>query len=154
MGNCTRRRRLGADIVSVGMQQVDSRFTIGGSPTYGEETVVNGYFKDGITGWVQMQVVTGGHGSTDGGEGWQTVVTETGTTYFFSCVCDRQGVSPSISVKDKLPTGSSIIVMHPAGVGFNTYSGEFTALSTESVIHFGNGSDTALFDNVSIRELL
>ncbi len=32
MGNVIRRRRLGADIVSVGMQQVGQRFTVGGMP--------------------------------------------------------------------------------------------------------------------------
>ncbi|RKZ25987.1 hypothetical protein DRQ29_05495 [bacterium] len=116
----------------------------------GSELVTNGDFEDAANGWISMKEASG-VGLTLDGEGYQTIVTEIGKTYKFSCDCDRKGVSPSISVKDKLPTGGSMLVIHPSGTDWNTYTGEFTALSLESVIHFGNGSNTALFDNVSIK---
>jgi len=118
------------------------------------ELVINGTFKAGALGWFQMQVVTGGHGSTDGGEGWQIIQTEVGVTYQFTCDYDRQGVNPSISIKDKTETGSSLLVFNPIADGWNNVAGQFTALSVESVVHFGNGSDTALFDNVSVKEVV
>jgi len=114
--------------------------------------IVNGNFSDGTTGWVSMKEASG-VGLTLDGEGYQIFTTEVDAIYRFSCRCDRAGVSPSISVKDKLPTGVSMLVMHPAGTGWNTYTGEFTALSLESVVHFGNGSNTALFDDVSVKKI-
>jgi len=70
--------------------------------------------------------------------------------YQFSCDYDRAGVSPSISVKELNETGSSLIVFNPAADGWNNVAGQFTSATGTVAIHFGNGSNTALFDNVSI----
>ncbi len=124
----------------------------GGGNVIPSNLVINGGFSNGANNWISMKEANG-VGLTINGEGYQTVTTEIDATYKFNCQCDRSGVSPSISIKDKLPTGISLLVIHPTGTGWNTYTGEFTALSLESVIHFGNGSNTALFDNVSIKAI-
>jgi len=104
-------------------------------------------------GWVQMQV-TGGIGSTFGSQGWQILTVENGKTYQFSCDYDRAGVSPSISVKADSDTGISLLVFNPSANGWNNAAGQFTATSDTVAVHFGNGSDTALFDNVSIKQII
>jgi len=38
--------------------------------------------------------------------------------------------------------------------GFNTHTGTFTATTSATCINMSNGSDTALWDNVSIQEVL
>jgi len=116
------------------------------------ELVVNGNFADGTTGWTQMQV-NDGHGSTLGSQGWQAITVEVGETYQFRCDYDRKGVNPSISVKDATETGGSLLVFNPVANGWNNVAGQFDAVSTTAVVHFGNGSDTALFDNVSVRKI-
>jgi len=118
----------------------------------GAELVINGSFSNGVNGWVSMQE-TDGVGSTLDGEGYQAITVTPAETYHFSCKCDRVGVSPSISVKDSTQSGSSLVVFHPSGVGVHVYEGEFTAISSTAVIHFGNGSNTALFDDVSTKQV-
>jgi len=117
-----------------------------------EELMINGDFANGVAGWIQMQE-NNGHGSTFGSQGWQAVTTEIGETYQFNCDYDRAGVHPSISVKADSDTGVSLLVFNPVANGWNNVAGQFTATSTTSVVHFGNGSDTALFDNVSMRKI-
>jgi len=113
--------------------------------------LVNGNFDDGVNGWTSMQE-TNGIGSTLDSQGWQIFPTEVGKTYYFGCSCDRAGVSPSVAVKQTNENGTSLFVVHPSGTGWKSYSGEFTATTTTSAVHFGNGSNTALFDNAMIRE--
>jgi len=107
---------------------------------------------DASSGWVQMQVA-GGFGSTDGSQVWQYVPVQNGRTYQFSCDYDRQGVNPSISVKANAENGTSLLVFNPVADGWNNVAGQFTATSNMVAVHFGNGSDTALFDNVSIVKI-
>jgi len=117
-----------------------------------DELVVNGNFSQGTAGWVQMQE-NNGHGSTLGSQGWQIISVEIGETYQFNSGYDRQGVHPSISVKADNETGVSLLVFNPVANGWNDVAGQFTATTATVAIHFGNGSDTALFDNVSLRKI-
>ncbi len=114
--------------------------------------LMNGDFSDGTTGWVQMQE-SNGYGSTLGSQGWQIVAVESGATYQFSCDYDRAGVNPSIAVKADSETGASLLVFNPIADGWNNVAGQFTTTSTRVAVHFGNGSDTALFDNVLITKV-
>jgi len=118
----------------------------------GLNRVVNGDFSNGTTGWTAM-TVTDGVGSTDGGEGFQVITVKAGKVYDFSCICDRQGASPSIAIKADSTTGSSLLVFNPVVTGGALYTGQFTATSNTAVIHLDNANDAALFDTFSIKEV-
>ena len=133
--------------VAVGLGIVD--------PTFGPEIVTNGNFDDGTTGWTGLSVIDGVARTLDT-TGYQVVSTEIGTEYRVSFTCDAKGVSPQLQIQNGNVTGSPVIgEVNPSGnTGMKGYQTTFTALGVDSIIILSNGSNTALWDNISIKEIL
>jgi len=123
-----------------------------GSVVTPPELATNGTFDDGDTGWVGLDVVDG-VARTLSTTGYQVISTVAGVVYKLSFVCDAKGVSPQLQVQNGNVTGSPVIAeVNPAGNGqMKGYSTTFTALGPDSIIILSNGSNTALWDNISVR---
>ena len=114
------------------------------------ELVTNGDFSNGATDWTGLEVVDGVARVNTSANGIQTLALEIGKTYHLTLDVNAMGVSPSVTIpKSDMP---QIIA---SGTVFNTYSATFTIISPGTVeIRLANGSQTALWDNVSVREVL
>ena len=124
------------------------------APTLGPELVTNGNFSNGATGWIGMNVVDG-VANTISTTGTQVITTEAGKEYRLTFDADAKGVVPQLAIQNGNVTPSPVIItIGPAGTGMNPYSATFTALGPDSIIVLSNGSNTALWDNISIKEVL
>jgi len=85
--------------------------------------------------------------------GYQVIRTSIGSEYKLTFDCDAKGVSPQLQVQNGNTTGSAPIAeVNPSGdIGMQEYSITFTALGVDSIIVLSNGSNTALWDNISIK---
>ena len=118
----------------------------------GPELVINGDFSNGDTGWIGMNVVDGVANTIDT-TGTQVINTVAGVEYRISFACDAKGVIPQLGIQDGNTTPSPVIItIGPTGTGMNPYSGTFIAIGPECIIVLSNGSNTALWDNISVRE--
>jgi len=120
----------------------------------GTEEVTNGDFENGDTGWTGLNVV-GGVANTIATTGYQVISTIPGQNYDIKFKCDAVGVSPQLQVQNGNVTGSPVIAeVNPSGNGvMEPYSTTFTALSVDSIIILSNGSNTALWDNISVKRV-
>ena len=124
------------------------------APTLGPELVTNGNFSNGATGWIGMNVADG-VANTISTTGTQVITTEAGKEYRLTFDADAKGVVPQLAIQNGNVTPSPVIItIGPAGTGMNPYSATFTALGPDSIIVLSNGSNTALWDNISIKEVL
>ena len=121
----------------------------------GPELVINGNFGNGATGWLGLDVVDGVARTIDV-TGTQVISTTAATEYQLTFNCDAKGVIPQLAVQNGNVTGSPVIVtVGPSGNGVMLpYSATFTALGPDSIIVLSNGSNTASWDNISIKEVL
>ena len=118
------------------------------------ELVINGDFSNGDTGWVGMNVVNGVANTIDT-TGTQVINTEASKEYALHFTADAKGVVPQLGIQDGNVTPSPVIItVGPAGTGMKPYSTTFTALGPECIIVLSNGSNTSLWDNISIKEVL
>ena len=126
-----------------------------GAPALGAELVTNGDFENGDTGWTGLNVVNG-VANTISTTGYQVISTTNGSDYQVRFNCDAKGVIPQLSVQNGNTTGNPVILtIGPSGNGtMLPYSGTFTALGPDSIVILSNGSNTALWDNISIKEVL
>jgi len=124
-------------------------------PTFGSEIVINGNFDDGTTGWTGLDVIDG-VARTVSTTGYQVISTVAATEYRLTFLCDAKGVSPQLQIQNGNVTGSPVIAeVNPSGnTGMKGYQATFTALGIDSIIILSNGSNTALWDNISIKEIL
>ena len=136
-------------------KSVGTAVGLGIVPTLGLEIVTNGDFDDGTTGWTGLDVIDGVARTLDT-TGYQVVSTEIGTEYKVTFLCDAKGASPQLQIQNGNITGSPVIgEVNPAGNGvMKPCSTTFTALGLESIIILSNGSNTALWDDISVREIL
>ena len=119
----------------------------------GSEEVTNGDFSNGTTGWAGI-TVTDGAAIVSGGAGTQTITTVIGNVYTASGSIDRLGVNPRIEVRDGIGSGGTILNQVTAtGAGSNPYSFTFTATSTSTTIVLENASNTALYKNISVKQV-
>jgi len=118
----------------------------------GDELVTNGDFEDGATGWTGMNV-TGGVANTIATTGSQVINTVAGMSYEVTLECDAKGVSPQSQIQNGAVTGSPVLSeVNPSGNGvMKPYSMTFVAGGSDSIIVISNGSNTALWDNFSVR---
>ena len=132
---------------AIGLEIVD--------PTFGSEIVINGNFDDGTTGWTGLDVIDG-VARTVSTTGYQVISTVAATEYRLTFLCDAKGVSPQLQVQNGNVTGSPVIgEVNPSGnTGMKSYSTTFTALGPDTIVILSNGSNTALWDNISIKEVL
>jgi len=118
----------------------------------GDELVVNGDFENGATGWTGMNV-TGGVANTISTTGSQVISTVAGRSYKVTLECDAKGVAPQSQIQDGVVTGSPVLsTVNPTGNGvMKPYSMTFVAGGSDSIIVISNGSNTALWDNFSVK---
>ena len=118
------------------------------------ELVTNGSFSEGTTGWTGLEVVDGVARTLDT-TAYQVISTEAGTEYRLRLDCDAKGVSPQCQVQNGAVTGSPPIAeLNPSGnIGMQGYSTTFIALGPDSIVVLSNGSNTALWDNISIKRV-
>ena len=118
------------------------------------ELVTNGDFENGATGWDSINVVDG-VANTINGTGTQVITTAIGVEYSVHFDCDAKGGVPQLAVQNGNSAPSPVLVsIACSGNGvFKAYSGVFTAGGLESIIVISNGSNLALWDNVSIKEI-
>jgi len=121
---------------------------------FGSEEVINGDFENGDAGWTGLNVA-GGVANTVSTTGYQVINTIAGQDYSVNFECDAKGVSPQLQIQNGNTTGSPVIAeVNPSGNGVMVpYSTTFTALDVESIVILSNGSNTALWDNVSIKRI-
>jgi len=121
-------------------------------PAVDLERVLNGDFEDGDTGWTGVSV-TNGQATTVSTTGYQVIHTTAGIEYSLNFTCDAKGVSPQLQIQNGNVTGSPVIAeVNPSGNGAMVpYSATFTALGPDSIVILSNGSNTALWDNISIK---
>jgi len=122
----------------------------------GPELVTNGDFEDLDNGWTGL-VVNNGIAKTVDTTGYQAISTVAGVEHELNFDCDNAGVAPLLAIQDgAVPPGVQIIGVDCSGggAGFRHYSGRFKPLSADSVIVLSNGSNTAGWDNISVREVL
>jgi len=86
---------------------------------------------------------------------YQVISTEAGTEYRLRLDCDAKGVSPQVSIQNGATTGSPVIAtVDPTGNGsMLPFSTTFTALGPDTIVVLSNGSNTALWDNISIKRV-
>jgi len=142
-------------IVNAGLVETGIVKDISGADILGAELVANGDFENGDTGWTGLDVV-GGVARTISTTGYQVIGTVNGTEYEVLLECDAQGVSPQLQIQNGATTGSPVLAeVNPSGNGvMNSYSTSFTALGPDSIVVLSNGSNSALWDNISIKEIL
>jgi len=117
---------------------------------FGAEEVVNGDFANGSSGWTDLEVVNGYARVNSARSGSQSLTLTNGKTYRLTLDINAKGVSPSFNI-----TNSTMSTVTASGGDvFKTYSVFFTVVSTGlSNISLSNGSQTALWDNISIKEI-
>lgn len=118
------------------------------------ELVTNGSFNNGTAGWTGLVVVDGVARTFDV-TGTQVISTTAGVEYLLTLDCDAKGVVPQLAIQNGNVTGSPVIVtIGPTGSGIMVpQAATFTALGPESIIVISNGSNTALWDNISITNI-
>jgi len=117
---------------------------------FGAEEVVNGDFANGSSGWTGLEVVNGYARVNSASSGSQSLTLTNGKTYRLTLDINAKGVTPSFNI-----TNSTMSTVTASGGDvFKTYSVFFTVVSTGlSNISLSNGSQTALWDNISIKEI-
>ena len=117
---------------------------------FGAEEVVNGDFANGSSGWTGLEVVNGYARVNSAGAGSQSLTLTNGKTYRLTLDINAKGVSPGFNI-----TNSTMSTVTASGGDvFKTYSVFFTVVSTGlSNISLSNGSQTALWDNISVKEI-
>jgi len=117
---------------------------------FGGELVVNGDFANGSSGWTGLEVVNGYARVNSAAAGSQSLTLTNGKTYRLTLDINAKGVTPSF----KITNSTMSTVAAYGGDVFKTYSVFFTVGSTGlSNISLNNGSQTALWDNVSVKEI-
>ena len=117
------------------------------------DLVTNGDFSDGATGWDGI-AVTDGIANTTGGTGTQVISTEIGVEYEVNFDGNAKNGVPQLAVQNGNSAPSPVLVsIACGGTTWKHYSGTFTAEGLESIIVISNGSNLALWDNVSIKEI-
>jgi len=117
------------------------------------ELVINGDFSDGATGWDGI-AVTDGIANTTGGTGTQVISTEIGVEYEVHFESNAKGGVPQLAVQNGNSAPSPVLISIACGGNtWKQYSGVFTAGGPESIVVISNGSNLALWDNVSIKKI-
>ena len=141
-------------IPTIGISLTENALSGGSGPTLGIEIVENGYFNKGDLDWVGMNVVDGVANTIDT-TGTQVISTTNTSKYQVTFTADAKGVVPQLAMQNgNVTPGTVLLTIGPTGNGMLPYSGTFTAIGPESIIVLSNGSNTALWDNISIKEVL
>ena len=129
---------------------------------YGAEEVTNGTFASGTTSWVanasatlsissgKLQVT---RVSSSADTAYQIITTQTGLAYEISVDVIAGTRTPHFKVYNSSITGTNLVDKVSTGNG--TYVVSFVALSTSTEIELRayGGNGTALYDNVSVKEI-